>query len=286
MEEFIVGDTLTCFDLPKDDVAPQIARRLAQVHAMDVDVPRDIWITSQLSSWLSKAATAARDIEKGEGSIERQDGGSECVAWAMSPGKLADTQAALRRLHELVDFEAEVRWLLAALRTFIRSPVAFCHNDAQEGNWLRRHADGELVLIDYEYGGYNPIAYDLANYFCEHAYNYQCEASTHPNFVVHKERFPTVEQQVKFAEHYLAAASKIAAAGGSAVDLGLTAEQLAEDARLGMLASHLLWSLWGVLQARTSSIEFGFVEYSVARAEDYSVHKEAVLRERPELAAP
>lgn len=47
-------------------------------------------------------------------------------------------------------------------------PIAFCHNDALELNWLMNLQDSsELILIDYEYGGWNPMAMDVANYLNE-----------------------------------------------------------------------------------------------------------------------
>lgn len=47
-------------------------------------------------------------------------------------------------------------------------PIVLCHNDAQENNILIKHEDNrQLLIIDYEYGGWNPMAMDLANYINE-----------------------------------------------------------------------------------------------------------------------
>lgn len=47
-------------------------------------------------------------------------------------------------------------------------PIVLCHNDAQENNILMGLSDNqELMLIDYEYAGWNPMAFDLANYVNE-----------------------------------------------------------------------------------------------------------------------
>ena len=35
------------------------------------------------------------------------------------------------------------------------------------------------------------------------------------------------------------------------------------------LASHLLWSLWGLIQAANSNIEFDYLEYSAQRVREY-----------------
>jgi thiamine kinase-like enzyme len=46
--------------------------------------------------------------------------------------------------------------------------MVLCHNDGQENNILVHSEDNErLILIDFEYGGFNPIGYDLANYWNE-----------------------------------------------------------------------------------------------------------------------
>lgn len=47
-------------------------------------------------------------------------------------------------------------------------PLVLAHNDAQENNILMHRADNRnLMVIDYEYAGWNPMAFDLANYINE-----------------------------------------------------------------------------------------------------------------------
>ena len=47
-------------------------------------------------------------------------------------------------------------------------PIVLCHNDAQENNILMGLSNNrKLMLIDYEYAGWNPMAMDLANYVNE-----------------------------------------------------------------------------------------------------------------------
>lgn len=46
--------------------------------------------------------------------------------------------------------------------------IVLSHNDAQENNILASLRDAEeMILIDYEYGDWNPMAYDIANFFNE-----------------------------------------------------------------------------------------------------------------------
>jgi thiamine kinase-like enzyme len=47
-------------------------------------------------------------------------------------------------------------------------PIILAHNDAQENNILIKFSDNrKLLIIDYEYAGWNPMAIDLSNYINE-----------------------------------------------------------------------------------------------------------------------
>lgn len=49
-----------------------------------------------------------------------------------------------------------------------RFPLTFCHNDCLGGNFLMNRSDNrQMILIDYEYGGWNPMAMDIANFLNE-----------------------------------------------------------------------------------------------------------------------
>lgn len=47
-------------------------------------------------------------------------------------------------------------------------PLVLCHNDPLENNLLMKmNSNLNLLLIDYEYSGWNPMAMDLADYWSE-----------------------------------------------------------------------------------------------------------------------
>lgn len=47
-------------------------------------------------------------------------------------------------------------------------PVVLCHNDVTKNNMLLHHIDNSKVLIiDFEYSAWNPMAMDLANWVNE-----------------------------------------------------------------------------------------------------------------------
>uniref|UniRef100_A0A673JM47 ethanolamine kinase n=1 Tax=Sinocyclocheilus rhinocerous TaxID=307959 RepID=A0A673JM47_9TELE len=129
------------------------------------------------------------------------------------------------------------------------SPVVFCHNDLQEGNILllssRENTDRQrLMLIDFEYSSYNYRGFDIGNFFCEWAYDYTFDKF--PFFITNTKNYPTKAQQVckmTFLAH-------------------LDQVQFA-------LASHFFWGLWSVIQAKISTIEFGYMEYAMARFDAY-----------------
>ena len=60
---------------------------------------------------------------------------------------------------------------LKALQATIPSDslVCFCHNDILFANILIHQPSGAVNLIDFEYGGYNFRAFDIANHFNEWA---------------------------------------------------------------------------------------------------------------------
>lgn len=79
--------------------------------------------------------------------------------------------------------------------------IGFCHNDLQYGNIMIDEETNAITIIvslvkpnnsfsikkvfcffmnflilqDYEYSSFNPIAYDIANHFCEMAANYHTD---------------------------------------------------------------------------------------------------------------
>lgn len=46
-------------------------------------------------------------------------------------------------------------------------------------------------------------------------------------------------------------------------------DTLAAEARIGMLASHVLWTMWAIIQEEVSTIEFQFLQYAHSRMDEY-----------------
>jgi choline/ethanolamine kinase len=83
-----------------------------------------------------------------------------------------------------------------------------------------------MRLIDYEYSGFNPIAFDIANHWCEWAADYHT-ASPH---LLDFSQLPTRPQQAAFVRHYLAA---LLAAVGVAICPGGGGSMAAAPAEAG-----------------------------------------------------
>jgi choline kinase len=60
--------------------------------------------------------------------------------------------------------------------------------------------DTRLTVIDFEYAGANPPAYDIANHFCEWMYDYH-----HPerSYATDEHKFPTLEERINLLNSYV-----------------------------------------------------------------------------------
>lgn len=52
------------------------------------------------------------------------------------------------------------------LKKFDDRDIMLCHNDLNAGNLLKME-DGKVVILDYEYSGYNYQYYEIGNFICE-----------------------------------------------------------------------------------------------------------------------
>ncbi|XP_037538762.1 choline/ethanolamine kinase [Nematolebias whitei] len=171
-----------------------------------------------------------------------------------------------------LDLPAELRSLRALLAS-TPSPVVFCHNDVQEGNILmledkERSATEKLMLIDFEYSSYNYRGFDFGNHFCEWMYDYTY--NEWPFYKATPESYPTREQQLLFIRSYLAEQRRNT---DCTVDQTQIEENMIIEANRYALASHFLWGLWSIIQAKISKIEFGYMDYAQCRFDAYFKQK-------------
>ncbi|XP_067356474.1 choline/ethanolamine kinase isoform X3 [Channa argus] len=172
-----------------------------------------------------------------------------------------------------LDLPAELESLRALLAA-TPSPVVFCHNDVQEGgNVLVLEDSGSvsaerLMLIDFEYSSYNYRGFDFGNHFCEWMYDYTY--NQWPFYKATPENYPTREQQLHFIRNYLAEQRR---RSNITVDQTQIEEDMIIEANRYALASHFLWGLWSIIQAKISKIEFGYMDYAQCRFDAYFKQK-------------
>jgi choline/ethanolamine kinase len=209
------------------------------------------------------------------------------------------------KLQRLMTFDLALELdTLKSLLSKVHSPVVFCHNDLQEGNilFVEDHADSSkgdapswrLRPIDFEYASYNYRGFDIGNHFCEWCYDYT--VSTPPYFAARLPDFPSREQQLAFLRSYLdeyaavdqspstprlgeasEAERRLGGAEKGAESREKEAELMLIEVGAFALASHFLWGLWGIVQANMSDIEFGYLDYSLARFNAYFEQKQHLL---------
>mmetsp|Transcript_15344 Transcript_15344/g.46336 ORF Transcript_15344/g.46336 Transcript_15344/m.46336 type:complete len:524 (-) Transcript_15344:642-2213(-) len=161
-----------------------------------------------------------------------------------------------------------------------------------------------IKLIDYEYAGINCVAYDIANHWCEYAADYDT-AQPH---VLDFNKMPGPERQVDFVDAYVASlaevhqrlaakpngletvtnklnraqmsaglrdekplpeqAARALTQGGGALDA--LSRKLQAATRAYIPVSHLLWGLWGLIQAKSSEIDFDYVAYATQRLGEWN----------------
>lgn len=163
-----------------------------------------------------------------------------------------------QRIYETIFFKEVHNEIneLKELTDLFKAPVVFAHNDLLSGNIMLNEEEDKLYFIDFEYGSYNYRGYDIGNHFNEYA-GFDCDFSL----------YPSKDEQYHFFRHYLQPDNPHEV---SEKDI----EALYVEANTYMLASHLYWALWGIIQAKISPIEFNYIGYFFLRYNEYKKQKE------------
>jgi len=149
-------------------------------------------------------------------------------------------------------------------------PVTFCHNDLICRNIVHDPKRKRVTFIDVEYAGPNYAAFDVANHFLEFAGVPELDYS----------RCPDREFRHKWISEYLRHLK---------MDEGrdMSVELFDYWVDLCTPASHLLWGLWAIHQARHSTIDFDYIRYVGIRLAEYKKCMEALRKqEQRRLKSP
>ena len=227
---------LTTRELAEPAISKQIAHELRRIHAR-FELPADLKayhspkrpnLWTQLHAWMEQASVATFLTDK-------------------------DTQRANQL--ELKDVPKEIQWLKQTVVP-VDAQVSFCHNDALAANILYNPTTGNIRLIDFEYGGMNYIAFDIANHWNEFA------GGTDTG-ITNYDWFPTKDQQLFFLRSYL---EKEGEQNGDAT----VVQELYHQVQAFILVNHLYWGLWAFNQAAVEGCErFDYLLYAKNRLARY-----------------
>ncbi|KAI0662556.1 kinase-like protein [Cubamyces menziesii] len=269
VEEYFDATALSAADLRDPAISSWIGARMAELHGVDIDVvaldahpqcPLQIGVKNNVTSWLA----FARDV-------------------LALPGAPLHVRHAL----DLDTFEHEwalfLRWMDQKEASDGSSPRVFSHNDAQYGNLLRlrslpegQPAHRQIIVVDFEYASPNPAAFDIANHFHEWTADYH--GST-PH-LLDPTRYPTTEQRRNFYHAYLTHIQSSSGAPTTPADSPPHVSEAAlrtldEQVRAWSPASHAMWAVWGVVQAREfvegkdGEPEFDYLGYAQCRMDGF-----------------
>ncbi|XP_019704555.2 probable choline kinase 2 [Elaeis guineensis] len=228
IEEFINARTLSAADLRDPEISALVAFKLKEFHDLDMPGPRNVFLWDRMRKWLK----TSRNLCSAEDEKEFH----------------FDT------------LEEEI----TTLESFFSGKdqrIGFCHNDLQYGNIMIDEETRQVTIIDYEYASFNPIAYDLANHFCEMAADYHTETP----HVLDFNKYPDYEERKRFVQAYLSSSGETP----NLVEVNNLLELIEKYA----LASHLVWGLWGIISERVNDIDFNYMEYAKQRFQQYWLRK-------------
>ncbi|GJM89572.1 hypothetical protein PR202_ga05776 [Eleusine coracana subsp. coracana] len=213
VEEFIHARTLSATDLRDPEILAIIASKLKEFHNLDMPGPKDVLIWERLRT----AKSLCSSDEAKEFCLDSME---------------KEITALENELSE--EFQC----------------IGFCHNDLQYGNIMIDEDTKVLTIIDYEYASFNPVAYDIANHFCEMAADYHSEKP----HILDYDKYPDIDERKRFVQTYLTSS-------GEEPDTK-EVEDLINNIEKYTLASHLVWGLWGIISDHVNDIDFDYKEYA------------------------
>ncbi|CAJ1958781.1 unnamed protein product [Sphenostylis stenocarpa] len=232
VEEFIHARTLSASDLRDPFISALIAAKLKEFHDLDMPGGKKFHLWDRLRNWLSEA--------------KRLSSPKEVEAFYL----------------DTIDKEITI------LERELSGPhqkIGFCHNDLQYGNIMLDEETDSVTIIDYEYASYNPVAFDIANHFCEMAANYHTEEP----HILDYNKYPDFEERQRFVLAYLSTSGE--QCSDDEVEL------LLQDIEKYTLANHLFWAVWGIISAQVNTIDFDYKEYAKQRFQEYWARKPYLL---------
>jgi len=133
LEEYISARALTVGELKDPIISAIIARKLANVHSLNVPINKEpTWLFNTMYEWLEKVRSLDVDqLYENEKLLKSKKSSNK----QKNQNKNNPFNYEAAKFLVKFDFEHEIEWLKEFLKQ-CESPVVFAHNDAQEGNIL------------------------------------------------------------------------------------------------------------------------------------------------------
>jgi len=169
-----------------------------------------------------------------------------------NPAKQRKFETQFPPKDELLSELASITTKVAAMK----SPVVFCHNDLLVKNLVYDQKQDDMKFIDYEYAAFNFQAYDIGNHFDEYA------GVEDPDFSL----YPDEGRQRIWLKQYLRYWREFTK---GPVPTDRDVDVLYVQSNVFAATAHFFWSVWAVIQARYSTIDFDFLQYGIDRMNEY-----------------
>lgn len=259
IEEYFESDALTSEDLRDPTISRWIGTRMAELHCVDIDAIED-----------------ALPTEMGSKSLWDIAAKNNVLLWLkpamdvfLLPAVGEEFKQAIQIEQFVKDWDRYMAWLSEWEQKHGHSKRVFAHNDAQYGNLLRlrKLKEGlpehrQIIVVDFEYAASNSAAFDLANHFQEWTADYH---SPTPH-ILDPSRYPSQKERMNFYRAYVShtfpklttVESGISSAGAAppsqklvdGTDVENEVRRLESQVRVWSPATHAMWAVWGIVQAR------------------------------------
>jgi len=174
--------------------------------------------------------------------------------------------------------------------------LVFSHNDLHSLNILQLTGDDKLLIIDYEYSGYNFRGYDLANIFNETIINYN--HNEHPYYMVEPKKYPGKKELLDFVKYYLFFSKfdsnydkKKIMEDDNYFDTYVKenynygefyeeVDALIQEVKVCAMLSHYYWVIWSIVMCKNPTINFDYISYAYDRFQVYLTLKKRFLEKR------
>lgn len=245
--EYVPGITLTSDTVAKATVWPLIARNMAEMHKVQTVQQQSTNKKPEPMLWEKFEQFLKLIPERFTESYVQERYNCDVNNFLNFPPiemQFACNYRVDKSKLPVKELREEIASLAAHLKA-LNNPVVFAHNDLLLGNVIYTESQNKVTFIDYEYAAYNYQAFDIGNHFTEFA----------GLDVADKSRYPSKEFQLQWLRVYLEMWRTPDDGSVTRADV----ERLYVHVNKFALASYLFWTVWALIQAEHSTIDYDFV---------------------------